>query len=87
MVYVDEKTLKEMFERAYEAGWRGSFDLKDDFVANLMKELASIKPEQKYDSSGYFSGAYGGTPATVTIVGTGASDNIPITIVDGGYHL
>ncbi len=40
MVSVSEQVLKDMFERAYEAGWRGSLDLKDDFVASLMKEVA-----------------------------------------------
>lgn len=59
MIYVNENTLKEMFERTYEAGWRGSLDLKEDYVATLMKEVASVS-KPSYDASGFFTTTAGG---------------------------
>ena len=40
-VLIEEEELRNLLLKAYESGWGGIYELKDDVVAQLMREVAT----------------------------------------------
>lgn len=72
-ITIDQDELKKLLCRAYEAGWHGTKELKEEAVEDLLK---TVPPPRHHLSEGLHSDLYGGRTMTFDL-------DSPITISGG----